>query len=138
MQDTPGKKPLQGGPDATAGLALGSVTRNAHPDAPSRAPQLVAAPGVYGTRSDTSAGTFGAGSQEQAVHTDVMPSKVLGWPPKQAVPAPAPSADSDIPGANGAADYKPAPPPDAYQACLPRPDLTKPHMNGHFYGDPWS
>ncbi len=123
MQDTADRAPLQGGPDAAAGMGLGSTyfqhrpaISSAQPGAAFLAPQLDAASGAYSP--NISAGSFDVGWQGQEVHTDVMPSEVLGWPPKQAVPAPSPSADSDIPGANGAADYKPAPRPDPYQVCL--------------------
>ncbi|KAK9917616.1 hypothetical protein WJX75_006524 [Coccomyxa subellipsoidea] len=112
-------EPLQGGPDATfrgnvsvVSLQDLSLSKGSRPDATALA---ATARSAEGTLSNLVARDLGAGLQGQIAHTDVMPSGILGWPPKQTALAPSPSANDTQPGANGAKDYVPAPSPDPYQ-----------------------
>lgn len=122
LQDLQDWEPLQGGLDATfrgnvsvVSLQDLSLSKGSRPDATTLA---ATARSAEGTLSIFVARDIGAGLQGQIAHTDVMPSGILGWPPKQTALAPSPSANDAQPGADGAKDYVPAPSPDPYQACF--------------------
>lgn len=121
LQDVTVGNPLPS-PDATSRAdikllsQLQSQPKSFQPDATARSALLTAARGANATSSNASPRGMGFEYQNSVVHTDVMPSQVLGWPPKNVSLAPTPSPLTDQPGANGAADYKPHPPPDSIQA----------------------
>jgi hypothetical protein len=137
LQNLQDWEPLQGGPDATfrgnvsvVSLQDLSLSKGSRPDATALA---ATARSAEGTLSNLVARDLGAGLQGQIAHTDVMPSGILGWPPKQTALAPSPSANDTQPGANGAKDYVPAPSPDPYQACSSQVIVNDRHSSAYSF-----
>ena len=154
MQAAQRKQPLQTGPDATAGALLG-VLSGQSPGAASAGPAFTALAALSNpaagapqplqpaaTDALAPAARLAARAEAgPAVHTDVVPSSMLNPadrsrinknpPVAPVVPAPAPFLD---PGANGAQDFVPPPPPAGAPSDIPgifAPDQVLWFVNPH-------